>query len=79
MCTIPLYNRESMPSLHQFALTVYAGADTVNKDENDLSASFPKPHFWYYYRIPPEHIDYWSSDIAWLEKIAEKRGISLFL
>ena len=48
-------------------------------DENDLSASFPKPHFWYYYRIPPEHIDYWSSDIAWLEKIAEKRGISLFL
>lgn len=47
-------------------------------DENDLSASVPKPHFWYYYRIPPEHIDYWSSDIAWLEKIAEKRGISLF-
>ena len=48
-------------------------------DEDNMTDIYPnKMEYWYYYRIPPEHINYWSSDIDWLKKIAEKRGISLF-
>ena len=48
-------------------------------DEDTMTDIYPnKMEYWYYYRIPPEHINYWSSDIDWLKKIAEKRGLSLF-
>ena len=48
-------------------------------DEDNMTDIYPnKMEYWYYYRIPPEHINYWSSDIDWLKKIAEKRGLSLF-
>ena len=48
-------------------------------DEDNMTDIYPnKTEYWYYYRIPPEHIEYWGSDIAWLKEIAEKRGGSLF-
>lgn len=47
--------------------------------ENDLTDIYPKSNFWYYYRIPKEHIEYWKSDIEWLNQIAKIRGTSLFL
>lgn len=47
-------------------------------DEDNTTDIYPKTDFWYYYRIPPEHIDSWSVDINWMKEIAEKRGVALF-
>lgn len=48
-------------------------------DEDNMTDMYPnKTEYWYYYRIPPEHIDSWSVDINWMKEIAEKRGVALF-